>query len=181
MFQENVPPPTFSIHDWVRTIATVLTLIISLINLFYAINFFWRKDKKEDDVKERDLRISWFKSLILDYNLEHFHNFFQEIDKESQKLKPKKLPDKAKQVINEAIKDQQSFLRKNFVDMLLAVDDELYNSTLKELDKLTDHLTEVIFDSGINLTHAPKFEEEISQKISETKTNILKLFFGYKG
>jgi hypothetical protein len=182
MFQDNpTPPPNFSIHDWVRTISTVLTFIISLINLLYAVRFFYHKDKKEDDVKEKDLRINWFKSLVLDYNLEHFHNFFTEIEQELQKLKPKKLTDKQKEKIIEAIKDKQRFLRKNFVDMLLAVDKELYDKTLESLDLLVDHITEVTFNSGINLSHLPKFDEEISAKIGETKTNILKLFFSYKG
>lgn len=183
MIQDNLPQQSqnFNIHDWVRTISVVLTFIISIINLVYAIKFFRHKDKKEDDVKDKDLRVSWFKSLILDYNLEHFHKFFQEVDNELQKLKPQKLTAKAKQKIDERIKDKQTFLRKNFIDLLLAVDDNLYELTLKELDNLVDHLTELMLNSDVDLSQPVNFENGISQKIIETKTNMLKIFFDYKG
>lgn len=122
-----------------------------------------------------------FKSLILDYNLDHFYKFFQETDFELQKLKSNTLTLKAKQKINETIKDHQISLRKNFVDMLLAVDKNLYNDTLNELDILVDYFTEIMFNPDILLTQSEGFEAHISQKLIETKTNILKIFFGYKG
>lgn len=182
MFQE---PPTvssnLSVHDWIRTLATILTFILSIVNVIYAVIIFHYKDKKEDIEKEKDLKVSWFKSLILDYNLEHFHNFFQDTEKQLEKLKSKTLTDKGREKVNETIKDYQSSLRKSFIDLLLAVDENLYSNTMNELDKLTDHFTEVMFNPKINLSYQPRFEEEIAKKLTETRTNILKMFFDYKG
>ncbi len=182
MFQETPnTSSSFNINDWIRTIATVLTFILSVVNLFYAVIIFYYKDKKEDVEKKKDLNVGWFKSLILDYNLEHFYNFFQDTEKQLEKLKSKTLTHKAREKINETIKDYQSTLRKNFIDMLLAVDEKLYSNTINELDKLIDHFTEVMFDTKINLSHQPSFEEEVAKKLTETRTNILKMFFDYKG
>ncbi len=182
MFQENTTQTSnFNISDLVRTISTVITLIFSATNLIYAIKFFRYKDKKEDEVKEKDLRVSWFKSLILDYNFEYFNNFFQEIDVELQKLKQKQTTDKQKEQIIETVLDKQRFLRGNFIEMLSVVDGQIYEQTLGKVDKLTDEITETVFDSKVSLTNEQKFEELISQKIIETKIEILKLLFGYKG
>ncbi len=182
MFQET--PTTissFNAHDWVRTITIILTFVLSIVNLFYAVIIFYYKDKKEDIVKEKDLKVGWFKSLILDYNLEHFHDFFQDTEKQLEKLKVKNITDKRKETINETIKEYQSSLRKKFLDMLLAVDEKLYSDTIDELDKLIDHFTEVMFNPKINLAHQPRFDEEIVKRLTETRTNILKMFFDYKG
>ena len=42
-------------------------------------------------------------------------------------------------------------------------------------------MTNNIFDEGINLSHAPKFEELIINEITNTKTHIIKLLFEYSG
>ena len=181
MFQDNPPPSTFSIHDWIRTISIILTFFLAIINLIYAIRIFNYKDKKDDENKERDLRVNWFKSLILDYHLESFYEFFQDTEKELVKLKKSKVTNKDRQQINETIIDKLSLMRKNFIEMLGAVDEKLYSDTLNQLDKMVDCFTETIFDTKINLSDPTVFDEKITNEITKTKTKILKTFFDYKG
>ena len=80
-----------------------------------------------------------------------------------------------------AIKDHQRVFRVKFVDTLLAVDKTLYDSIQKIADDLTDKFTENIFDSGINLSHPPNFKEVVLKPISESKTEMIKQMFAYKG
>jgi len=65
--------------------------------------------------------------------------------------------------------------------MFIAIDEGLYNKILLKVDDLIDSLTNTIFDEGINLSHQPKYEELISKKIKESKTDILKILFSYTG
>ena len=98
-----------------------------------------------------------------------------------KKLAKAGVDDTLKKQVDAAIKDHQRTFRMKFTDTLLAVDNSLYDGVQKITDKLTDKFTESIFDSGINLSHPPKFEEIVSKSLSESKTEIIKVIFTYKG
>ena len=159
----------------------IAALIISSISISFTIYSFKYKDWKENQDKEKKQRIEWFKSLILDYNLEHFYAFFDNVEIELKKLQTGEILDEEKKKINDAVKDHQKVLRLKFIDILIAVDQSLYESTMNEIDDLVDHFTESIFNGGINLNHQPMFEEIVSKRISMTRTQVIKSFFNYYG
>lgn len=72
-------------------------------------------------------------------------------------------------------------LRSKFYDSLLAIDDKLYESIKIKVNDLQTHLTNTIFDAGINLAHQPKFDELVIQKLTTTKTEIIQKLFNYRG
>lgn len=155
-------------------------VIIALANLFFAIKFFNIKTEKDDEEKTKDRKVSWLKTLILDHNLEHFYKFFDLLDEELIKLKQSDLSDQKKQDINDVIAQHFIYFRRKFIDIHLAVDDDLYHRFMKLSDDLQDHITVSIFDQGINLDKEQKFNEVIESKLMETKTNFLKTFFCFK-
>lgn len=169
--------------EWLAKVITpFVTLFVSLTTLVFSFLIFRHKDKKEDRDLERRLKIDWFKTLILDANLEHFYTFFDDIEKEMKQLSNGSGVNQAlKQKVDGAIKDHQRVFRMKFVDSLLAVDETLYDNIQKIADGLTDKFTESIFDSGINLSHPPKFEELVIKPVSESKTEMIKQIFAYKG
>lgn len=156
-------------------------VIIAILNLYFAKKFFNFKNVKDDKDKEKDRKIQWLKSLILDHNLKHFYDFFDKLDAELDKLKQDNLTIEDKKEINAKIAEQFVFLRHKFIDMLLAVDNRLYDTFIESSDNLQDHITTAIFDQGINLTHQTKFDEVIKRKLMETKTEFIKCLFGYRG
>lgn len=180
MFQEPAPA-NIPITEWIKIAAPVGTLVISIINLILTITLFRLKDRKENRDSERKIKIDWFKTLILDNNLQYFHDFFDNIEKELEKLKSDNINVEKKQKVDEKIKDFQRTFRIKFIDTLLAVDKSLYDNILKIADNLVDDFTNSIFDSGINLNHPPKFEEIVIKKISESKTDMISEIFKYKG
>lgn len=171
-------PPSNTILDLSVKGATV---IIAAANLFFAIRFFWLNRKKSDSDKESDRRILWLKTLILDHNLTHFYEFFDKIENSLSHLRTADLPLERLQEIESELQDSFTFLRRKFTDTLLSVDNSLYDRILECSDKLFEHLTKSIFDPGINLSHSPKFDEIITEKISSVKTDILRHLFSFKG
>lgn len=157
------------------------TIVIAITNLFFVIKFFNLKSKKEDADKEKDRRINWLKTLVLDHSLDSFYSFFDSLETELNKLKDQNITIEDKKQVDDKIADQFIILRRNFTDTLIAVDDNLYKSVLGISDKFQTHLTDTIFDNGINLAHPPKYQQLILEKLTISKTEIIKILFGYRG
>jgi hypothetical protein len=157
------------------------TILIAGTNMFFAYKFFAFKNKKEDVDKEKDRKINWLKTLILDHNLKHYYSFFDDLEKELNELKKPNLTDINKQTIDEKNAELFIAIRRKFTDILLIVDNQIYKETIILFDKLQGELTETIFNQGINLSHPPKFEEEIMSRLASTKTDVIKRIFNYRG
>lgn len=157
------------------------TIIIALANLALVIKFFKVNTEKEDIEKEKDRKILWLKTLVLDNNLDYFYQFFDNVEVVLNGLKTENHQDDFKKDIDEKIGDHFIILRRKFTDSLIAIDENLYTQVLNCFDVLQTHITESIFDNGINLAHQPKFEEIILEKITSTKTSVIKTLFCYRG
>jgi hypothetical protein len=156
-------------------------IVIAGTNVYFAQKFFYHKNNKEDIDKEKDRKINWLKTLILDHNLKHYYTFFDDLETELNKLKVPNLSIKDKETIDENNAELFVCIRRKFIDILLVVDKQIYDKIQKLFDKLQEELTEVIFNQGINLNHQPKFDEEILSKLSSTKTDVIKEIFKYRG
>lgn len=181
MYQEIPPTPVTDLSEIIKTVAIIATLLIAITNLILTIIIFRIKDKKEDAESDRKLKLEWFNKLILDYNLTYFHNFFENISKELELLKTSELDDSAKGKILDSIKDHQKDFRIHFVDSLLAVDKTLYDKILSISDTLIDDFTNAAFNPGIKLSHPPKFDEEITVKLTSSKTKMIQELFKFDG
>lgn len=156
-------------------------ICIACFNLCFAIYIFFVKIRKDNDANEKNRKISLLKSLVLDYNMVNLYEFFDFIDVETKKLQQLDLSDIQKKTINDKLIEYGKVLRQKFTDTLIAIDKKLYDEIIKSTDNLLDNFTEHIFDEGIILSHIPMFEQKITKSIFETKTNIIKLLFNYKG
>lgn len=157
------------------------TVCIAGFNVYFAVKIFRLKDKKDDNEKERDRKMQLLKTLVLDHNLKNYHSIFEDIEKHLILLQKENLTNIDKQAIDIDIADLFIQLRSKFYDSLLAIDDNLYESIKIKADALQTHFTETIFDPGINLTHMPKYDELINQKLTTVKTEIIKKLFNYRG
>lgn len=172
------PLQNISILDTIYKIATVC---IAFINVCLVIYIFVRNNNKDNKNSEKNRKMSLLKTLILDYNMKYLYLFFEDLRKETNKLTVANLSNDAKREINEKLLLYGNELRQKFIDPFLAIDSKLYDNILNSIDILLDNMTNSIFDEGINLSHAPKFEELIINKITNTKTHIIKLLFEYSG
>lgn len=157
------------------------TIFIAGFNAYFAVKIFKLKTEKDENEKERDRKIQLLKTLVLDHSLTHFHTFFESLEDSLHDLQTPDLTDSQKEITDENNANLFIRLRSKFYDSLLAVDETLYEEIRNDADNLQSHLTDTIFDGGVNLSHLPKYDELISQKLTTAKTNILKKLFNYRG
>lgn len=167
--------------DYLDIVFKSATIFIALFNAYFAIKIFKDKNKKEDAEKERDRKIQLLKTLVLDHSFKNFYTIFDEIENELVNLKQPNLTDQNKQTIDSNIQDLFIKLRRTFYDSLLAIDETLYENIENKCDDLQSHFSLTIFDQGINLSHSPKYDDLINEKLIDTKTEIIKTLFSYRG
>lgn len=157
------------------------TVLIAGFNALFAVKIFRTKFSKDNIDKENDRKIQLLKTLVLDHGLVKFYEIFESLEAELSNLKSEGLTIPGKQEIESALTGLFIQLRRKFYDSLIAIDMNLYGSVRDKADNFQKELTETIFDQGVNLSHTPKFEELISDRITTTKTSILKILFEYRG
>jgi hypothetical protein len=159
----------------------VATISIAIFNAIFAIKIFNLKTEQDKIDKNRDRKIQLLKTLILDHNFKNFYSIFDEIEDELIKLKETNLSDDKKSIIDSNLSELFIKLRRKFYDSLLAIETPLYDEIKKQSDELQSHFSLTIFDPGINLSHIPKYDDLINEKLINTKTAIIKELFGYRG
>ncbi|WP_316826040.1 hypothetical protein [Pedobacter miscanthi] len=157
------------------------TIIIAGCSLYVSFYIFRQNKNNQANDKQKDRNIQSLKVLVLDHSLKFLYTFFEDLNLELQKLKAPDLDDEKKANIVDKVSDKFIEVRMKFVDMLLAVDDKLYNEILSKMDNFQSHISNSAFDGGINLFNSTKYDELISVKYNVFKTEIIKSLFAYKG
>ena len=159
----------------------IAMICIAGFNVAFAIYIFGAKNRIDKVSNESNRKISLLKTLVLDYGLDHFYTFFDNIDNETQKLHAKDLAiTEGKDICDSLFLLGKNF-RQKFADTFLAIDKNLYEEIIKNSDHLIDNITELIFDDKVILSNMSIFDEKITKEIASTKTSIIKLLFNYKG
>lgn len=158
-----------SVFDIICSIATVA---IAVANIFLVAYIFKQEAINSKDENNKARKWDFLINVIIQPNLYHLYGFFNKVESETSKLL-EELDLSSKQLVNSNIIDLASSFRKDFLILLSVVDKNLYDSSLKIIDNMIDGLTVSIFDNGINLTHQPKFEAEISTKVLHCKQSLL--------
>jgi hypothetical protein len=175
--------PTKAVVDnfmWLDATSKFATITIAIFNLILTIFIFKSNYRKNQVDKEQDRKLQLFKTLVLDHNLKEFYLFFTNLDTSLQKLKVLTLTDSDRQsIINESDSHFIS-LTRNFIDTLLAIDKNLYDTVLNSTDEFQAELNGSISDKGIVLSHQPKFDEIITQNLTRSKTQILTILYNYR-
>ena len=140
----------------------IATIIIAGANLYF-VHKFHKTIKKQNMIK----------SLILDYSMQHFYTFFDDITTETEKLKERNLTADEKSIINDQIIKHERDFENKFITLLLVVDEQLYKSIKTSTDIMIDKFTEAIFDEGINLYNDDQFNSRIKNPMLSTKRIIL--------
>lgn len=169
--------------NWLNlnNICKIATVFIAVANILWIVYVFFQNKKTTDDRDERSRKINLLKTLVLDSSIPHLYEFFSDVKTEVEKLREKDLNDDAKKKINESIIELEQKFETDFLDVLLAINDSLYENMKIQADGMVDQFTNAIFDPGINLYVEEKFNDKIASKLVETKRMMIKTLFSYKG
>ena len=162
-------------------------VIIAIVNLFlayYVLRYQISKDKKIDNetarLNEQNIKLQWFKELIIQPNVEKINLFYSNLHSIRDKITSNDLTDDEKQRINEFVKAELSTIRKSFVDMLQSVDKNFADKVLENLDSLIDDITNSIFNDELKLHNVAVYEKNIGSKISYSNNKLIGDIYNYK-
>lgn len=142
----------------------IATVIIAIVNITFAIIVFKR-------IKNRELT----GNLILNYSIQHFYKYFDDLENELEKLKNKDIKQEDKKQIEKNIQSLGRWIEHKFTDLFLYVNKNLYQQIQNEIDTMVGDITESLSDEGINLYVESKYNSIIADKIVTTKSKILKI------
>lgn len=141
----------------------IATVIIALANIVFAIIIFKRNKKRE-----------LVKTLVLDYSIQHFYNYFESLDTELSKLK-KQCDDRTKKNIEKNIQSLGVEFEQKFIDLFLYVNPELHENIKHKVDDMVGKLMTSIFDEGINIYVEAQYNEKIANEVIVTKASLISL------
>lgn len=163
-------------------------VLIAIVNFGLACYIFFyqiRKDRKSElataKINEQNIKLQWFKELIVQPNLHAIQNFYSQIQTIKNKITSNDLSEEEKQQINNFIKAEMVILRKSFVDVLLQIDNKLATTIMENLDNLVDGITNSIFNDELKLKNHVTYEKYIGGPISYSKNNLIATLYNYKG
>ena len=159
----------------------IATVIIALVNIGLVIYIFAKNSKRDVTDKEKQRKINLLKTLVLDYGMRYFYQFFDDIETESKKLKNKDLEENSKKAISERLQILNYNLEKKFTDLFGGINDNLRKNIITETDKMFDGISGSIDNPGINLYVEVMYNEHIARKITDCKSEIIKILFSYAG
>ncbi len=169
-------------------VADIAQVIIALINVGLAIYIFvyqksqnLKTELKTSEQNEQNIKLHWFKELIIQPNFNHLNSFFENLEKIKEKINSDNLNESQIVEINSFIKFEAKKFRQNFNDCILNIDDSLYKEIKSKIEELVTTLTIVISDDEHKFTNNKTVEREILEPIRYCKNDIISLIFKYKG
>lgn len=163
--------------DTLEIFEKIATIIIALATLFLGFYVFIYQQKKDQQTN----RLQWFKELIIQPKLNEVRAFYENLFGIKTRFTNSDLSEEEKIEILRFIKNEQTKLRKSFLDIIQDLTPNLYEEIIKNIDELTDHLTNTISNDELKLCNEKTYEREIHSKIQESNKFIFKTIFNYNG
>lgn len=167
--------------DWLDILSKASSIVIAAANLFLAYYVFVHNNEQSEKSRKKANNIDWLKALILNENLQRLYKFYDDLHITSKKLSQPRLTMPAKAAIILEIESQVEDFRQDFIELLLAINGNLYDNVLSIVDQLLEDLSISASDPGKNLNHQPLFKSEFTTKINSCKTDTIKVLFNYDG
>lgn len=149
--------------EWLDVICKIATVIIALVNIIFAFIIFNRNRKRE-----------LVKTLVLDYSIQHFYKYFEDLDLELCKLKTQ-CNKGTKKEIEKNIQSLGRIFEQRFMDLFLHINQDLHKKLKNKIDDMMGEIMESIFDEGINIYVESQYNDKIANKVIVTKASIIKL------
>ncbi len=173
----------------ISTWADIAQVVIAVANIVLAGYLFLYQKSKDtqadhDSAKlhEQNLKIQWFKELIVAPRIKHLESFFKNLEEDLKKRTVSdNLSDEQIIDINGRIKHHAARFRKDFYDVILDVDKPLYSQIKAKCEELVTILTRVYSDNEFKLTREGVFAKEVEAPIRTTHSSVVAMIYKYRG
>lgn len=165
-------------------IAQIFIALAGLTLAFYVFIYQRNKDNRTEfktaQLNEQNIKLQWFKELIIHPNLSGIHSFYDNLHTLKDKIDSNELSEEKKIEINTFLKKELSELRKSFVDLLMATDSTFAKKTKENLDNLVDGITEAIFNDELKLNNSTTYENYIGSKITFSRNLLFSSIYNHR-
>jgi hypothetical protein len=180
----NPVQQSISISD-ISGVANIILAIMTFCLAYYVFVYQRKKDKLTDlktaELNNKNIRLQWFKELMIQPKIGELEDYFISIRSLQSKINGNDLTEEEIIALINFIKEEQSKLRKSFIDSFLILIPKVYESMISILDKLTDELTDIISNDELKLRNPKTYEKEINSRINQAHLDIYKIIFNYSG
>lgn len=150
--------------DWLDASCKIATVVIAVVNIIFAIIIFRKNSKRE-----------LTRTLILDHSIQNFYKYFENLDKDLERLKDRNVTRETKKDVEKNIQSHGRKLEQQFIDLFLRVNPEMHEAIKNKIDDMVGNIVNAIFDEGINLYNEPQYNEKIASPVIITKSELLKM------
>lgn len=168
-----------NLADWANVIIAICTAILA----GYVFIYQRRRDSasalETQQQIEQNIKLRWFKELIIQPNLDDLEIFFEKLDTLCPQFRTS--DDEVKMKVDKELKQEFSKIRRKLIDILLSVDSILYDKVLNNHDDLLDHIINAVYNNNYDLLDDQIYNEVIENKILASKNKLIGLIYNYKG
>lgn len=154
------------------TILAIAMAIIAIVNVFLTFYIYRQGRKESSEGVKKQRKFELMQTLILDNRGHLLYGFYDSVSAECRKLLDS-TDQQTKVEVKDAIIALQKKFRQDFIMPFNVVDHDLFIGLKETADSLIDGITEAIFDEGINLDYEPKYNEIISEPLSQNRNALL--------
>lgn len=167
--------------NWLDVTYKIAMIVIGVVNAIFAIYIFYYRNQVDKKKDNENLRRDILNNFVLKYKLQIFYDYFAKLISNSEKLLNRTVPiDDVKITLDDLNQDIFSSVRKNFTELLDAVDKSLYDKILSVCDDLQSTLSENLFDEDVDLRDKNVYKEYILTPIQTSQKEILAALFSFK-
>lgn len=174
-----------SCFEIISGVTNIIIAILTLLLAFYIFIYQKRQDNRNEiEVQrqsEKNIKLGWFKEIIIQPRIQSVFDFYENINCIREKIDSNDLNEDEKIRIINYIKEQQSILRKSFLDLIQCINANLYNEFKSNIDELTDKLTIAISNDELKLNNERTYNREIHYHIQISYNDFLSKIFNYCG
>jgi hypothetical protein len=177
--------PESSLISDVESISNIILALLTLILAYYVFVYQRHKDNENkietEELHKKNIKLQWFKEIIIQPRIQYVFGFYESLNNLRSEFSIEEIgEDKKIEIINK-IKQEQSKLRKSFLDLIQHVNLELHNEIAKNIDSLTDQLTDSVSNDELKLNNNKTYEREINTKIKSSYNDVLSKIFNFCG
>lgn len=154
------------------TVLAIAMVVIAAFDIVLTVLIFVRTRKDSSESEQKNRKFELVQSLILNHRLHLLYEFYDAISNECLALQTN-TDNETKKKVDDSNKALLKKFRLDFIMLFNVIDSDLYRGMMDNADKLIDGITEAIFDEGINLTHAPKYNEMITVPLSHNRNSMI--------
>lgn len=162
------------LSTWWDNIVNAITVVLAITNVYfvYMIYAWQHKDNKESEDKQR--RLQQFYNIFLSPRLDMLKDFYTKLSNIAL------LYDGTNEgMVNNVINKKISSFNNSFTDLLLGINQDIYNKIHDEISNLLDNLTILLLNDAKGGT--PDVVNNMFKVILESNKAVMKVLFNYDG